>query len=78
MKNKPKLKECPFCPDGIGKLVISEPYETETQTLIDVYVVCSDCGASTQISECELYVDIEDVSRTVIRKWNSRKNKTNQ
>ena len=73
MKNKPKLKECPFCPNGVGELVVSEPYPTETQTLIDVYVVCSHCGASTQITECELNMDIEDISRSAIRKWNSRR-----
>ena len=76
MKNKPKLKECPFCPNGVGKLVVSEPYQTETQTLIDVYVVCSDCGASTQITECELDVDIDEVSKSAIRKWNTRKKPT--
>lgn len=76
MKNKPNLKECPFCPEGIGKLVVSEPYKTQTQTLIDVYVVCPECGASTQISECELNVDIEEVIKSAIRKWNTRRNET--
>lgn len=66
-----EIDDCPFCRYK-GELVVSEPYKRAESTLVDVYVVCKSCGASTQIQECDVRTDIESVSEYVIAKWNNR------
>lgn len=75
MRITEKLENCPFC-GYEGKLVVSEPYKTEDAILIDIYVVCPRCGASTQIQECGINGDVEEITKIVIRKWNTRINET--